>query len=50
MWTCTLCQWDTLEGEAAMVAHLQTVHLPPEPPAPEKPLVQVYDRWGNPVS
>lgn len=49
MWTCTVCQWDTLEGEAVMLEHLRVQHLPPEPPAPEPPLVQVYDRWGNPV-
>lgn len=48
MWTCGVCQWDTLDGEGAMLEHIRAQHEPP-PPAPVEPLVQVYDRWGNPV-
>ena len=48
LWECARCAFDTLEGEEAMLAHIAGRHeSPPEPPAPR--LVQVYDRWGNPV-
>lgn len=48
LWECARCAFDTLEGEAAMLAHIAERHeAPPAPPAPR--LVQAYDRWGNPV-
>lgn len=34
-WRCAFCPWDTLESEAAMLEHYETVHKPPEPPKPE---------------
>ncbi len=47
-WRCRRCPWDTLAGEAAMLAHIQNVHEPPlRPPSP--PLVAVADRWGREV-
>lgn len=27
-WRCNLCPWDTLDGEAAMLAHLAERHAP----------------------
>lgn len=48
MWTCGVCQWDTLEGEGAMVEHIRAQHEPPPAPPPA-PVIQVFDRWGNPV-
>lgn len=47
-WACALCTFDTLDGEAAMLAHYLAVHAPPPPPPPP-PVVQVYDRYGRPV-
>ena len=47
-WRCALCVWDTLDGEAAMVAHYLATHAPPPPPAPPQTIV-VYDRYGRPV-
>lgn len=47
-WQCTLCPWDTLDGEEAMRAHYATAHAPPPPAAPA-PTVLRADRFGNPV-
>ena len=47
-WRCTLCPFDTLDGEAAMRAHYAAVHAPPPPAAPA-PTVLRADRFGNPV-
>lgn len=47
-WRCVLCPWDTLDGEAAMLAHYQANHAPPPPP-PAPVLIQAYDRFGNPI-
>ena len=45
-WRCSLCPWDTLEGEDAMIEHIEGNHggVPPPPP-----LVQAYDARGNPL-
>lgn len=45
-WRCSLCPWDTLEGEDAMIEHIEGKHgaVPPPPP-----LVQAYDARGNPL-
>jgi hypothetical protein len=45
---CELCPFDTLDGEEAMVAHYLAMHAPPAPPVPVT-IIQVYDRYGNPV-
>ena len=51
MLTCIHCGWDTLEGievaraRAAMCPRCK----PPEPEPKPPPLIQAYDRWGNPV-
>lgn len=47
-WRCALCEWDTLDGEDAMVAHYLATHVPPPPAAPAQTII-VYDRYGNPV-
>ncbi|MBK8211569.1 MAG: hypothetical protein IPK78_18090 [Rhodospirillales bacterium] len=47
-WACRLCPFDTLDGEEAMAEHYLVEHAPPPAPAPA-PVVQVYDRFGNPV-
>lgn len=47
-WRCTLCPFDTLDGEAAMRVHYADVHAPPPPAAPA-PTVLRADRFGNPV-
>jgi hypothetical protein len=44
-WKCSLCPWDTLEGEAAMLEHLATRHKPPAP----RISILVADIRGNPV-
>lgn len=44
-WQCALCPWDTLEGEAAMIEHIEQLHGVAPAPAT---LVQAYDAWGNP--
>ena len=45
MWRCTVCPWDTVESEAAMLEHYQREHVAAVPlPAVHIP---VYDRWGN---
>lgn len=43
---CNYCPWDTLQGEAAMLAHLQAQHFPPKPePTPSR--ILVADRRGK---
>lgn len=46
-WCCNLCGWDTLRGEAEMMAHYESAHVPK--PIPHTPLVLTADRFGNPV-
>lgn len=46
MLRCKLCPFDTLEGEAVMIEHIEARHAPPVREA--RPLVQVYDVYGNP--
>ena len=46
-WRCAFCPFDTLDGEAVMLAHWQAEHAPPAPVV-APPIIQVYDRWGNP--
>jgi hypothetical protein len=47
-YACKFCVWDTLESEQAIMQHYQERHAPKAEPA--KPaLIQVYDRYGNPV-
>lgn len=47
-WQCTLCRWDTLEGEAAILEHYLAVHAPPK--APDRPgVVLRADRFGNEI-
>lgn len=36
-WRCLFCAWDTLEGEAAMLEHYETVHK----------LSEVFPRSGS---
>ena len=48
MLRCTLCPWDTLDGEAAMIAHIAARHGVREAAPRRQPLVQAYDVWGNP--
>jgi len=45
-WQCRLCPWDTLDGEEAMLEHIQARHGPPPAPAA---VIQVYDASGRPV-
>ncbi len=45
-WRCTLCPFDTLAGEAAIVDHIIRAHFPP-PPAPKETEVLRADRFGN---
>lgn len=47
-WICAFCHFDTLDGEDAILAHYLAVHAPPAP-AMAPPIIQVYDRYGNPV-
>lgn len=47
-WRCSLCPFDTLDSEEAMLAHYAAVHAPP-PPAATAPTVLRADRFGNPV-
>ncbi len=46
-WRCSFCPFDTLDGEAVMLAHWQAEHAPPAPVV-TPPTIQIYDRWGNP--
>lgn len=46
-WRCAVCSFDTLDGEDVMLAHWQAEHAPPAP-AVTPPVIQIYDRWGNP--
>lgn len=48
-WRCRACPWDTLDGEAAIMEHIQAAHTPKPPPrrAVTLPLV---DRFGNPIT
>lgn len=48
-WACSYCPFDTLDGEEAMAEHYRAEHAPP-PLVVAPSLVQVYDRWGNPVN
>lgn len=44
-WRCTLCPFDTLDGEDAMIEHIEARHgASTQRPA----LVQAYDARGNP--
>lgn len=47
-WKCAFCQFDTLDGEEAILAHYLAEHAPPAPVV-TPPVIQVYDRYGNPV-
>lgn len=47
-WRCALCPFDTLDGEEAILAHYLAEHAPPAPVV-APPIIQVYDRYGNPV-
>lgn len=41
IWLCPRCPWDTMDGEAAVRAHLATRHAPP------KPSILVADAYGR---
>lgn len=45
-WQCNFCPWDTLEGEAALMAHYRAHHAPPPTPEPQD-AQPVFDRFGN---
>lgn len=47
---CTICQWDTLDGPAAVEARVNGCPIC-RPPIVEPPiaLIPVADRWGNVV-
>lgn len=45
-WRCTMCPFDTLDGEDAMIVHIEARHGPTPTAAP---LVQAYDARGNPI-
>ncbi len=45
-WRCTLCPFDTLDGEDAMIEHIENRHGAIPAAAP---LVQAYDARGNPI-
>lgn len=47
-WSCVFCPFDTLDGEEAILAHYLAEHAPPAPVV-APPMIQVYDRYGNPV-
>lgn len=49
MLTCRLCQWDTLEGQAAADEHVRTCpRCAPRPTVPASSgLILVADRYGN---
>lgn len=50
MLTCQHCGWDTLEGIGVAREHARTCQrCHPVMPTPPPPLVQAYDRWGNPI-
>lgn len=46
MLRCKLCPFDTLEGEATMIEHIEARHAPPV--REERGRVQVFDVYGNP--
>jgi hypothetical protein len=48
-WRCTLCPWDTLDGEDAFWEHFAARHATPTPP-PVPRAVFVADRFGNEVT
>ena len=51
-WRCRFCPWDTLDGEAAMLEHYESVHKPPipaKPPISAATSILIADRFGNPV-
>jgi len=48
-WTCVRCRYDTLKGEADILAHWQEKHEPRPEPKPE-PRVQVYSASGRPIN
>lgn len=45
-WKCRYCRWDTLEGEAAVMAHYQGAHAP-KPPRTRVVALPLVDRFGN---
>lgn len=48
LWRCSLCGWDTLDGEGAMVQHHLTVHAV-RVAAAEPAAYTRYDRYGREV-
>lgn len=49
MFTCTICQWDTLDGIEAARMHKAGCPrcAPPPPPARPATGLLVADKWGN---
>lgn len=45
-WRCSLCPWDTLVGEEAMLKHIADVHTP-KPPRKVVQWLPLVDRYGN---
>lgn len=43
-WQCRQCAWDTLEGEAKMLAHIKAAHRPPPSP------ILIADKRGKQIN
>ena len=48
MWRCSVCPFDTLDGEDVIVEHYVREHVPAVPPPVV--IIPVYDRFGNRIN
>lgn len=47
-WRCSKCEYTTLRGEANLLDHYTKAHIM-APPKAKPPIIQAYDRFGNPI-